>query len=133
MINLMTYYIKIKYEPKIKNYNSLTTKQKILHVTGPDAFSKAVFYTLKKNNKLLHRSINYELYFQICINQKYKQMYYINNRKHYSEYNEPLYMDIKNIENIESMESIENIESIESIENIESIESIESMESMENS
>lgn len=93
MINLMTYYIKNKYEPRIRNYTTLTTKQKILHVTGPDAFSKAVYYTLKRYNKLLHRSINYQLYFQLSVNRNYTKMYYINDRKHYSEYNEPLYKD----------------------------------------
>jgi hypothetical protein len=33
---------KQKYVPTIPNYNVLNTKEKILHVTGPDAFTDAV-------------------------------------------------------------------------------------------
>jgi len=90
MIELMVGYIKKKHEPKIKHYNFLTTKQKILHVTGPDAFTKAVNYTIKKNKKILHRTINYDKYFLIK-STNYIKMYQINNKKHYSEYREPLY------------------------------------------
>ena len=35
----MVYYINIKFEPKIDGIKILNTKQKILHVTGPDAFT----------------------------------------------------------------------------------------------
>ena len=41
MINLMVHYIEIQYIPKLINYK-LDTKGKILHVTGPDAFTKAI-------------------------------------------------------------------------------------------
>ena len=86
MIELMVGYIKKKHEPK----HFLTTKQKILHVTGPDAFTKAVNYTIKKNNQILHRTINYNNYF-VLKSTNYTKMYQINNKKHYSEYREPLY------------------------------------------
>ena len=90
MIELMVGYIKTKHEPKIENYKFLNSKQKILHITGPDAFTKAVNYTIKKNKKILHRTINYDKYFLIK-STNYIKMYQINNKKHYSEYREPLY------------------------------------------
>jgi mannosyltransferase OCH1-like enzyme len=91
MINLMIYYIEIKYVPKIINYN-LSTKEKILHVTGPDAFTKAVKNYIKKNKRVLHRSVDYQRYFALNIlGESYKKMYHKYNKKHYSQYNEPLY------------------------------------------
>lgn len=90
MIELMVGYIKTKHEPKIENYKFLNSKQKILHITGPDAFTKAVNYTIKKNKKILHRTINYDKYFLIK-STNYIKMYQINNKKHYSQYTEPLY------------------------------------------
>jgi mannosyltransferase OCH1-like enzyme len=93
MINKIVEYIENKYEPKIKNLVSLNTKQKILHITGPDAFTKVIKNYIEKNKNTLHRSIDYNKYFDINpTGNLYKKIYKINNRKHYSEYNEPLYI-----------------------------------------
>ena len=91
MINLMVHYINIKYEPSIKYISYLTTKEKILNVTGPDAFAKAIFTCIHKNNRQFHRNINYDKYFKLSNNQNYKNMYKMNNKTHYSELNQPLY------------------------------------------
>ena len=92
MISLMVHYIETHYIPKLTNYK-LDTKGKILHVTGPDAFTKAINMYIKKNsNKVLHRCIDYDNYFEINIlGSGYKNMYSKYNKKHYSQYNEPLY------------------------------------------
>ena len=92
MINLMVHYIEIQYIPKLINYK-LDTKGKILHVTGPDAFTKAINSCIKKNkNKVLHRCVDYDNYFELNIlGSAYKKMYSKYNKKHYSQYNEPLY------------------------------------------
>jgi mannosyltransferase OCH1-like enzyme len=91
MINQMTHYIEIKYEPKIYNYGVLNSKQQILHVTGPDAFTK-VINNYNEKNGILHRLIDYNKYFDRSpIGEKYKDIYKIHNKKHYSEYNQPLY------------------------------------------
>jgi hypothetical protein len=91
MINQMTHYIEIKYQPKIDNYGVLNSKQQILHVTGPDAFTK-VINNYNEKNGILHRSIDYNKYFDRSpIGEKYKDIYKIHNKKHYSEYNQPLY------------------------------------------
>lgn len=91
MINTMVKYIEDKYIPKLNNYN-LNTKQKILHITGPDAFTKAIKNYIKNNNQILHRSIDYDKYFNINIlGEGYKNMYRFYNKKHYSEYNVPFY------------------------------------------
>ena len=94
MINLMVHYINIKYEPSIKYISYLTTKEKILNVTGPDAFAKAIFTCIHKNNRQFHRNINYDKYFKLSNNQNYKNMYKMNNKTHYSELNEPLYKGV---------------------------------------
>ena len=78
-----------KYEPTIENIKVLTTKQKILHVTGPDMFS-ACIHNYLKHNKCLHRNIDYYKYFAWC-SSNYMNMYRMNKKMHYSEYKEPLY------------------------------------------
>jgi mannosyltransferase OCH1-like enzyme len=91
MIHLMVKYITNKYEPKLSNILNLNTKQKILNVTGPDAFTKAVNCEIIIQTKNLHRNINYDNYFVLnsCVN--YTKMYTINNKTHYSKINLPLY------------------------------------------
>jgi hypothetical protein len=86
----MVYYIENKYNPTIPNMNTLNTKQKILNVTGPDAFTKAVNNEINSQQKKLHRNINYKNFFVLC-SSNYRSMYTINNKKHYSELNLPLY------------------------------------------
>lgn len=92
MINLMVYYINNKFNPTIKGIKMLNTKEKILKVTGPDAFTKAINIYLRSNNNIkLHRCINYDKCFQLNGVHNYKNMYILNGIKHYSEINEPLY------------------------------------------
>lgn len=94
MINLMVHYIKMHYEPVIKYIPYLTTKEKILNVTGPDAFAKAIFLYVNSHQnagKTLHRNIDYKKYFKINYNENYKQMYKMNDKTHYSDLNAPLY------------------------------------------
>ena len=90
----MTYYIQTQYNPIQKCNILLNTKQKILLVTGPDAFSRAIYHSISKNKQILHRHINYSKYFVREGDSNYKQMYKINGLKHYSEYNKPLYIYI---------------------------------------
>lgn len=90
VINKMVYYINQKYEPTIENIKNLTTKQKILHVTGPDMFSKCINNYLI-NNKSLHRNIDYTKFFQIRNSFDYEKMYIMNGKKHYDKYSESLY------------------------------------------
>ena len=92
MIDQMVYYIENKFEPKIPGIEKLNTKQKILNVTGPDAFTKVIDEYTTMNNKIMHRNLNYDkiaLLFSKCT---YKIMYNINGAKHYSDYDEPLYV-----------------------------------------
>ena len=92
MINQMVYYIENKYNPTIPNINTLNTKQKILNVTGPDAFTRAVNNEIVIQKKNLHRNINYNHYFVLSTTTNYINMYAINNKQHYSELNLPLYI-----------------------------------------
>ena len=93
MINQMIYYIDIRFEPSIEYIRELNTKQKILHVTGPDAFTKSVKDYIKLEKLKLHRNIDYNK-IGIIHNffTNYKKMYYYISKKHYSEYKEPLYI-----------------------------------------
>ena len=88
IIEQMVTNIENKYEPQIPGYSILTSKQKILQLTGPDALTRAI-NTCIKNNIIKHRNIDYNKYFTLSIGN-YKLMYN-NKKKHYSEYNEPLY------------------------------------------
>jgi mannosyltransferase OCH1-like enzyme len=91
IINTIVNYIEIKYEPQINEILKLNSKQKILNVTGPDAFTKAVNnYIKNNNNENLHRCIDYKNYFKLN-STNYKNMYKIHNKKHYSEYDQSLY------------------------------------------
>lgn len=92
MINLMVRYIKNKYNPIIKGIKKLSTKEKILNVTGPDAFTRSInCYLILNKPKRFHRCINYLNYFQLNGVDDYRNMYTLNGTKHYSEINEPLY------------------------------------------
>ena len=93
MINQMVKYIETKYNPKIPNMLILNTKQKILHVTGPDAFTCAINNEIIKQQITLHRSLDYNEYFRLHdVTNNYRKMYAINSKKHYSEINLPLYI-----------------------------------------
>lgn len=88
MINNMVEYIETKWEPVIPGISNPTSKQKILNVTGPDAFTKAINKIVNEKGQL-HRNINYTNFFKRC-NTNYHKMY-IKGKKHYSAYNAPLY------------------------------------------
>lgn len=91
MINTIVNYIEIKYEPKINGILKLNSKQKILHITGPDSFTLAINNYIKNTyNQTLHRCINYNDYF-LLNSTDYVKMYTMHNKKHYSQYLEPLY------------------------------------------
>ena len=92
MISLMVHYTQIRYEPRQICSIVLNTKQKILNVTGPDAFTKAIYRSNSKHKQILHRHINYTNYFVRAGTSNYKNMYAMNGEKHYSEYREPLYV-----------------------------------------
>jgi mannosyltransferase OCH1-like enzyme len=87
MIEQMVKNIENKYEPQIPGYVILNSKQKILQLTGPDALSRAI-NTCITNNIIKHRNIDYYKYFTLSF-KNYHLMY--TTKKHYSQYNEPLY------------------------------------------
>jgi mannosyltransferase OCH1-like enzyme len=119
IIDTMSLYILRNVEPRINGYNNLNTKQKILHITGPDSFTKIINEYTNTNKTLLHRNINYDEIARIEDKKyDYKNMYIMNNKKHYSEYNESLYISkYKNL----NMLSFRNI-CLESLDNIKNIE-----------
>jgi len=92
MINQMYTYINNNYNPESVNGVNLSTKGKILNITGPDAFTKAVNTFISNNNVVLHRNIDYNLFASLNFQINYKKMYKINNKKHYSELNEPFFI-----------------------------------------
>ena len=93
MINLMCKYISEKYVPTSINGFQLSSKGKILNITGPDAFTKAINdCILNNNNKIMHKSIDYNIFSKLNSGINYKKMYQMNNRKHYSEVNESFFI-----------------------------------------
>ena len=91
VINQIYRYINDNYSPKIINGIVLSTKGKILNITGPDSFTKAINNFIN-NNKILHRNINYTFFCNLNCDINYRKMYKINNKKHYSELNEPFFI-----------------------------------------
>jgi mannosyltransferase OCH1-like enzyme len=91
VINQIYKYINEKYIPTSINNISLSTKGKILNITGPDSFTKAINNFIN-NNKILHRNVDYNTFSKLNCHINYKKMYKINNKKHYSELNEPLFI-----------------------------------------
>ena len=91
MINQIYRYVNENYIPESINNIPLSSKGKILNITGPDAFTKAI-NTFINNNKQLHRNIDYTIFADLNSSINYKKMYRINNKKHYSEINEPLFI-----------------------------------------
>lgn len=88
IINDMVHYIETKYEPIIPNIRTPNSKQKILNITGPDALAKAINKVMNEKGKL-HRNVDYDT-FSSRHTFNYLTMY-SSNKKHYSQYNEPLY------------------------------------------
>lgn len=88
MIEQMVTNIENNYQPKIPGYAILTTKQKVLQLTGPDALTRAINKCIQ-NNIIKHRNIDYNNYFTWAPFKNYQSMYI--SKKHYSQYNEPLY------------------------------------------
>ncbi len=92
MINTIVNLIEIKYQPKISGILNLNSKQKILHITGPDSFTKVINKYKENNNQSLHRCVDYNKFSKLnLLGNRYKNIYSIHNKKHYSEYKESLY------------------------------------------
>ena len=93
MISLMNSYILTKYIPSFSNkLKRMTSKEIVLNITGPDAFTRAILMHIKKTNRVLYRTIDYHKVFNYCSVPNYKQMYAINGKKHYSEVSAPIYL-----------------------------------------
>jgi inositol phosphorylceramide mannosyltransferase catalytic subunit len=93
MIMHIVVCVETKFIPKeVENAN---TKKKILFITGPDAFTRVVdnFIATKNNNQSLHKCLDYTRFFKYNLpGINYKKIYVPYNRKHYSDYNEQLYL-----------------------------------------
>lgn len=88
MIEQMVTDIENNYEPRIENHSNLNSKQKVLLLTGPDAFTRAINTYIKTHGEKHHRNINYDIYFKRH-EGNYLNMY--KDKKHYSQVNLPLY------------------------------------------
>jgi mannosyltransferase OCH1-like enzyme len=91
VINQIYQYINDNYIPTTINNISLSTKGKILNITGPDSFTKAINNFIS-SNKPLHRNLDYCKFSDLNCHINYRKMYKINNKRHYSELNEPLFI-----------------------------------------
>jgi len=92
IINLICRYINDKYIPTSINNTPLSTKGKVLNITGPDAFTKAINNYILNNNKILHRNIDYNTFSNLNCKINYKKMYSMNNKPHYNEASEPIFI-----------------------------------------
>jgi mannosyltransferase OCH1-like enzyme len=88
IIEQMVTNIEDNYEPYIPGYSSLNSKQKVLMLTGPDAFTRAINAYISLSNNIQHRNINYNDHFKRH-EGNYLAMY--KTKAHYSKINLPLY------------------------------------------
>jgi mannosyltransferase OCH1-like enzyme len=94
MINLMVEALHSDIEPKPFNmtwfgFGPTSTKEKVLRLTGPDAFAVAIHKSIIFNG-IMHREINYNsfsAYDYMNINKKVHRRY---NKIHYSQLTEPI-------------------------------------------
>ena len=87
MIDQMVNDIENNYQPTINGYE-MTSKSKVLLLTGPDAFTRAINSYIQLNNTTHHKTIDYRYFSRYSINE-YLKMY--KDKKHYSQLNLPLY------------------------------------------
>lgn len=95
VISLISKQIHAYYYPQYAYGYKLDRKGLILHITGPDAFARAIQIYLSKYPSQ-HRCIDYKQYFSLrdkCF--EYKLMYDQNCKTHYSMVNKPLYIKFK--------------------------------------
>jgi hypothetical protein len=85
-------HINENYIPTQINGINLDKKGIIVNITGPDAFTKAVNNFITNSGKTLHRCVNYNKFANLNYQLNYRKMYAINNKKHYSEVNEPIFI-----------------------------------------
>ena len=92
VIDSICFNIANEYEPDSSFFSHNTiTKHKIINITGPDAYTKAINKFIDSNGSL-HRNIDFNLHFKMAGTTSYKKMYEQNNKKHYSALNQPLYL-----------------------------------------
>jgi mannosyltransferase OCH1-like enzyme len=87
MIEQMVNDIENNYQPFINGYE-MTSKSKVLLLTGPDAFTRAINSYIQLNNITYHKNIDYTHFSKYSITEHLK-MY--KDKKHYSELNLALY------------------------------------------
>ena len=92
VINLLVKHINEKFVPESINGIKLDRKGQILNITGPDAFTKGIQQYNYETNKILHRSVDYTTFSKLNCEINYRKMYKMNNKKHYSESTEPLFI-----------------------------------------
>lgn len=87
MIDQMVNDIENNYQPSINGYE-MTSKYKVLLLTGPDAFTRAINSYIQLNKTIYHKNIDYTSFSKLH-NGEYLSMY--KDKKHYSQLNLPLY------------------------------------------
>jgi mannosyltransferase OCH1-like enzyme len=94
MIRQMCHTIDSRVVPPVPRCRHPSSKAVVLHITGPDAFAKAVRAVVGKEGAL-HRTVDYGRFFQLiapgCDN--YKRMYAMNQAVHYGDVHAPFYVN----------------------------------------
>lgn len=90
MIDYMVSLIEKRYNPPVSFSEASKSKQRVLKLTGPDAFAVSIENSIKKHGKL-HSTVSYTDFTRR--NDAY-EMYKKNNLTHYSHNTESLYVDV---------------------------------------
>jgi len=106
MIDMMTYRILTNYEPVIFGQSRINNIHRIMYTTGADALSEIIHKYNNKTNKILHRNIDYNLYFMHTRYKNYKELYKLNNLEDYRTCNKNLYNYLCNTPDFDSVNFI---------------------------
>jgi mannosyltransferase OCH1-like enzyme len=93
MIDMMTFRILNKYEPIIFNQSNIGNIHRIMFTTGPDALAEIINKYINKTKCILHRHIDYNLYFKHSGYANYKEIYKLNKLEHYRISGDSIYND----------------------------------------
>jgi len=93
VIDHVCYNIENEFEPSFSFFSINTpSKHKVINITGPDAYTKSINKYIEEND-VLHRNLDFNAYFKLSGTKKYKKMYEVNDKKHYSKSTEPFYIE----------------------------------------
>lgn len=96
MIEHMVSLIEKRYNPPVSKSGASRSKQRVMKLTGPDAFTDSIYESIKTHG-ILHRHVKLKSFTHRDDKKAGVELYKINNLTHYSHISESLYVDVQSI------------------------------------